>query len=680
VRIQFPKDALKRIQIGQSFAEYDLVREDPNVFVTTPASLVATQPDNKKCFFVGRRGSGKTAISYHILNRNRRAISIVPQVFDLVELPLANDEFRDTRQRPFKSVVCAFQRALVGELVKQWIQRGAWHFSDKFPNLNKERGLIENCEFDTRVINLVDEIFHAFNSANPRLWLRQINRAKEMIEEVSTIRENANFDYALLIDRLDESWDGSDSAIICLMALMHACVQLVAACPSLRPYLFIRENIFSRIRDVDNEFSRLETSVVFLDWSAEKLVEFVERRCVRPFNTKPALGGEAWSHFFEDSESFDSRTEILTFCQNRPRDVLTYVSFALESAISRGHQKIRKDDILNACERFSTSKLKDLADEFAENYPNIQLVLRLFYGLSTEYTIAAIENFIQKLLVDHNIAKYCKEWFYNHSTPHQFVGLFFSIGYFGVKQGKDWVYKTAGGDAAFMPSLLGPTTIQIHPAFHAALHLRNIILPEISDQTILQVTGILEDLPQGVSFDDYQVKLHKLYERLDEIPKGREGATEFEDFVGEIIKLCFFRALTNVQPKARTHSNVVIRDWIASNRAVSGFWEMVRSKYDATQVIWECKNYENLSADDFHQAAYYMGHICGRFIVMVHRAKDVDTSYYRHIERIAKDKEKGLVLLLTEKDIRVFLRQALNGKVKEDHINELYDRTVRAIG
>jgi hypothetical protein len=38
-----PKDALQRIQIGQSFAEYDLVREDPYVFVSTAASLVATQ-------------------------------------------------------------------------------------------------------------------------------------------------------------------------------------------------------------------------------------------------------------------------------------------------------------------------------------------------------------------------------------------------------------------------------------------------------------------------------------------------------------------------------------------------------------------------------------------------------------------------------------------------------------
>jgi hypothetical protein len=163
------------------------------------------------------------------------------------------------------------------------------------------------------------------------------------------------------------------------------------------------------------------------------------------------------------------------------------------------------------------------------------------------------------------------------------------------------------------------------------------------------------------------------------LPRGTKGATEFEDIVGEIIRLCFFRTLTNVQPKVRNNQTVVIRDWIASNRAAGGFWEVVRSKYDATQVVWECKNYDELSADDFHQAAYYMNKMCGRFVVMAYRAQEVDVSYYRHVERIAKDKP-GMVLLLTEKDLRVFIRQALKGKVKEDHINEIFDRTVRAVG
>src|ERR1035437_25666 len=174
MNFMLPKDALQRIQMGQSFAEYDLVREDPHVFVSTAASLVASQSENKKSFFIGRRGSGKTAITYHIVSKNRRALFLVPQVFDLVQLPLAHEQFYDTRQRPFKSLVCAFERALLGELAKKWLQQSIWSFSESHPNFHKERGLIESYDFDMRVLTLVNEIFEAFSNNNDKLWLRQI--------------------------------------------------------------------------------------------------------------------------------------------------------------------------------------------------------------------------------------------------------------------------------------------------------------------------------------------------------------------------------------------------------------------------------------------------------------------------------------------------------------------------
>jgi hypothetical protein len=274
------------------------------------------------------------------------------------------------------------------------------------------------------------------------------------------------------------------------------------------------------------------------------------------------------------------------------------------------------------------------------------------------------------------MAKYCN-WFYNVSQPEQFVGLLFSIGFLGIREGKQWFYKSSAGEDVAAPPLSSSTIISVHPAYHAALHLRSMVLPELTTDTILKSTGILEDLPQGVSFDDYHQNLKQLLDKLDNIQRGKDGAGEFEDFVGDVIKLCFFRSLTNPQPKVRDIHGVTIKDWVVSNRAPSGFWEVIRSKYAAVQVVWECKNYDHLSADDFQQTAYYMNNVSGRFVVIAYRADEVDQSNYRHVERIAKD--GGMVLLLTERDLRVFIRQAIRGKVREDHISELFDRTLRAI-
>lgn len=675
--VSLPKDVLKRVHLGQSFAEYDLVRDDPSIFVQTPASLAATDPESSKFIFVGRRGSGKTAIAYHISRKYPKSVRIEPMVFDVIKLPLNEENFTDTRQRPFKSLVCAFERAILGELIRSWVASKMWKFDDAPEAIRKERGLIEDCDFDLRVINLHREILEAHRSPSEKLWLRQIRRASELTQEINHTRSTAGFDLVLVIDRLDDAWDGSESAVICLMALMHACVRIASSCPSIRPFIFIRENIYRRIQSVDNEFARLETAVAFLEWTSEKLIELVARRLVRRLVAKPNLD-EAWSYFFQDSATFCSREHLIQYGQGRPRHVLTYASFAIEMAVSRNHTKVLEEDILGSAERFSTSKLKDLADEFDENYHNIQLVLQLFFGLSTQYTIRAIENFVQRLLTDRRIAQHC-DWVADNSTPYAFIGVLYQIGFFGVKDGSKWRYCGVAGDGIEAPQITQTSTIAVHPAFRAALHLREMLLHELSDDILLQSTGILEELPAGVTFDAYQAKLRLLLDDINTLPCG-DGppARLFETFVGDFVRFCFFRSLTNVQAKSREVNGMTIKDWVASNRATEGFWQMILRKYKASTITWECKNYVDLKAADFHQAAYYLKGL-SKLLIILFRGDEIKPHYFEHVRRATSD-SGGMLLIFTEKDIKTFIRQALNGKVKEDHINELHDRMERTLG
>ncbi|MDQ1271412.1 MAG: hypothetical protein QG591_42, partial [Planctomycetota bacterium] len=297
-KIRLPKDALARIDVGQSFAEYDLIRTKQEAFVKTPAINAALDSSHSKCFFVGRRGTGKTAITYYLVATQKTAVQLIPQIFDIIHLPGNLSDFKDTRQRPFKTLVNCFQRSLQDEVVSLWIKNNHFKFNDKKPILNRERNLIENFDFDTRMMKLVEDTFDVLYKPNEKEWLRQINRVKEISIEMNESRESEAWDFKLLIDRIDESWNGSDEAVILLMALMHACVQTIASFRSIRPLLFLRENIFERIRQIDNEFARLETAVVSLDWSREQLLELIEKRLNLPFNSKLPLGGTTWEYFF----------------------------------------------------------------------------------------------------------------------------------------------------------------------------------------------------------------------------------------------------------------------------------------------------------------------------------------------------------------------------------------------
>ena len=674
-KVQLPKDALERVSLGHSFAEYDRTLEHGEAFVRTPALNAALDPTSSKCFFVGRRGTGKTTITYFLSLSNKSCLQLHPLAFVPADVNVPLETLRDTRQRPFQSVVRAYERSIADEALSDWARRRKVRL-DRLPeSLTRERSYIEDFDFDKRVLAFQSDMNRSLQGPE-KDWLREMNRAHAVVGAVEQIGKDEGLSATILLDRLDEAWDGSDKAVVFLMALMHACVHLTSINRSLRVLLFLRENIFERVRQLDNEFARLETSVVSLDWTRALLLEFIERRLQLRLPTKPALGGETWDHFFETDNSHSSRSMVFDFCQERPRDVLTYCSFAIESAQAQKHQIVTIEDLQAARRRFSESRLKDLGDEYSENFPHIDLVLGRFYGLGNEFTIGAIIGFIQKLLVDVEVKQFCAGWLFKSTAPEQFVELLYNVGFLGIRTADGIAFRSLGVKSPTPPPIATDTKVVVHPCYCDALNLRETVIGSIGDEVTLRSEGLLTDLPEATSLESYQAALHRIRDEIDTLPPGKAHADRWEDTIGEVIRLCFFRSLTNVEPKRRDIGGVVIRDWIASNTARTGFWEMVLIRYGATQIVWECKNYSDLGADDFQQANYYMTQAGGRFVVMVFRG-EVKKHYYEHLRRIAQ--QDGFVLLLSEKDIQIFVRQAINGKLKESHIRDIYDKSVREI-
>ena len=679
--LQLPKDAVKKASIGQSFAEYDIIRQNSSIFVETPAMRAIADMNRPKCFFVGRRGTGKTAITFYFQQKwPKNTILLIPQLLSATDAFISTEWSEDVHQQPFKTLVCSFKRAILDEVLGEWIKQGLYRFRSSDTNISRERNIVEQQEFDIRLLDFVREGFEYRQRNQQKEWLRFINKPKLIADEMAIEGESARHNFTVMIDRLDDSWNGSDKAVILVMALMHACMEINATVECVRTLVFIRENVFDRVRNIDKESSRLETAVVSLEWTREMLREFIERRLNRNLITKGALGGPTWNAFFEAEEGKSSEDEVFEYCQYRPRDVLLYVSSALESAQAHVRSRITQSDLHEAKKKFSESRLKDLSDEYADNYARLYLMLSRFHGLGSEYTITAIEDFARKLLVDEEIKQYCASWFYQYSAPELLIGLLYTIGFVGIK-GTDGViiYKSAESPLASMPMITQRSIISIHPTYRDALNIQHWRVDSIDDGVMLQQSGIVFDLPEKISLYEYNGKIKHIQNDLATMPIGDACAGQFEDLVGDIIKFCFFKALTNVQAKSRDVSGRVIRDWIAANHTSMGFWQMVRQQYGATQIVWECKNYIDLEASDFHQITYYMTEVIGRLAILVYRGgSEIKKSYLEHIRRIANDKH-GIVLLIGQKDIEIFLRQAINGKRSEGHLQDLFDRTVRDI-
>lgn len=257
---KLPKGSLKKLTLGQSFAEYDKVLEKSNVFVETPAIRAALDLERSKCFFVGRRGTGKTAITFYLQNKQPNStVLVLPELLTPIQDYFTAELMSDTHQRPFKSLVAGFKRAMLDEVISGWIKRGLFSFNrGQSGVLTRERNYIDDYDFDTRLLSFTGQTFDSLNKRQDRDWLKEINRWKEISDEMAAFRIDGRCDFTLLFDRIDEAWDGSDKAVILVMALMHACIEMVGV-QFVRPLVFLRENVFEKVRVLDKEFSRLET-------------------------------------------------------------------------------------------------------------------------------------------------------------------------------------------------------------------------------------------------------------------------------------------------------------------------------------------------------------------------------------------------------------------------------------
>jgi len=676
--LKLPKGTLKKLTLGQSFAEYDKLLEKENVYVETPALRAALDGRQGKCFFVGRRGTGKTAITLYMLRKYAERVRLLlPQLLVPVGRYFEINAMNDVHHQPFKTLVCSFKRAILDEVLRFWIRRGRFSYRTNSPSaLSRERNYIEDHDFDISMLAFAEDTLEALSKNQDKEWLRSISRWKDIGDAMDGLVESRRDDTILMIDRVDESWDGSDKSVILLMALMHACVELSSTYDFVRPLLFLRENVFERVRLIDKEFARLETFVTSLEWTKEQLIELVERRLNVPLIAKYALRGDTWRAYFEDGASQPSQDIVFNYCQYRPREVLIYCSFAIESAQSRLREKVLIEDLILARRRFSDSRLKDLCDEYSDNFPQLQLILGKFFGLGNEFSVIAIEDFVKKLLVDEEIRKRCATWIYKYTNPELFFHLLFDIGFAGIKDGEATYFRSLGSESTTPPAISGKTILIIHPTYREALNLRDALITRLDPSVPLSAGGLLPDLPEGTTADDYNSRLLALQEQFGTIPVGEAHAEEYANLIGEVIRLCLFRALTNFESKVRNVDGRVIRDWIASNHAPDGFWEVIRTKYGATQIVFECKNYADLDSSDFQQVSYYMNETIGQFAVLAFRGAEIKRHHLGHVQRIAAEK-KGMVLLLTDRDINVLLRQALNGKSSEAHLQELYDRAVR---
>ncbi|MFH9418005.1 hypothetical protein [Streptomyces rochei] len=184
--LKLPKGAIRRINIGQSFAEYDAALSDPAMFVHTPALAAAQDAESGKVFFVGRRGTGKTAIRKYCDENGNLTRVIVPEIFSPSSTLQEIDLLRNTKQRPFRSLVSAFRRALQVEILSIWRESKSANYQIP-PDLAEELDNFGDLDFDIRCLSFIQLISGALASGDDERWLIENKAAKKIADRMKTL-------------------------------------------------------------------------------------------------------------------------------------------------------------------------------------------------------------------------------------------------------------------------------------------------------------------------------------------------------------------------------------------------------------------------------------------------------------------------------------------------------------
>lgn len=432
---------------------------------------------------VGRKGSGKTAIFYGVIEAYHRSKSFV-----VLEIKPEAHQFTEFRELILKKleqgakehVLTAFWHyLLLVELVHKIVEtEGNLASRDhelaalyqRLSDLYGYEPAVEEGDFSERLFDLMERI-----KTRRRDWTADTrgDQVTEIIYEKDIAQINeALADYLshkdgiwILVDNLDKGWPVGGiepEDILLIQSLLEATrkiqKQLSKRNVDTHAVVFLRNDVFDlllpQIKDKGKD------PQVFLDWTdREAFKELVQRR-MSVSTGIDAPFEDLWAMFFESHvDGEESFAYILSRTLLRPRDLIRFLRDCVSVAITRRHERILEDDIKFAENGYSEDQLQELSFELRQIFPEYGEVLYILMGEPAVLPEARFTTLLSGAGVPEERWRDVVDvllWF----------GL---IGFVGRLGSEHYAYEYRYGIERVRREAVEPAQYVVHPAFRKAL-------------------------------------------------------------------------------------------------------------------------------------------------------------------------------------------------------------------
>jgi len=352
---------------------------------------------NRELFFIGRTGSGKSAILEMIRHKKgdeARVIDISEEDF-AVQLLLSSEEVTNIspqfRQLAFKTL---WKYIIITNILKKIYGGDTHKWSSLIYGEGKEaRELLKIFgELSINQQTLTDQIFsflqkiqqisimgvgvtkESNNSATNDIYsLFKILRNFEKESLASHVK--GKFIY-VLIDDLDKNWMGTSDNVDLIKCLFDCIVELgTSFYGDIKFVVALRTDIFKAIGFHQTE--KIRPYVIELKWTNWQLKDIVERRLCSYWGVSAYT---AWNRFPKHIKNEKVEDYFITRTMRRPRDVISFVNLTIREANTHHQRRITELAIDRAEKEYSRLRMEALYDEWKFVYPELLEWIEKFAG------------------------------------------------------------------------------------------------------------------------------------------------------------------------------------------------------------------------------------------------------------------------------------------------------------
>lgn len=359
-----------------------------------------------KCYVIGRKGSGKSAICEHIVNTekdNHNAVKLSFKNFPFNELyNLDNKKFTAPNQ-----YITLWKYLIYSNICQLMSKNENIHsgirdeLSKIYPkgtpsSLSRIISKWTSFEFGATFFGKGGNFkFSRENLKNDKNWIEKTNILEDIILEYCD-----HSYYFIVFDELDEDYrnvqhNESPENYIFLLTSLFKAVQDVKSVfreknPNIKPIVFLRDDIYSLIKDSDK--NKWRDFRIEVEWDINKLKKLLAFRISKDFNEKGNILNfdDAWDKIiFSKSVGFGNKQQkqihsfdfIAKNTHLRPRDFVQYIQACADETVNRKFNYIGEKNIKFVDRAFSNYLKDEIIDEVFPILPEIETYLQIFSNI-----------------------------------------------------------------------------------------------------------------------------------------------------------------------------------------------------------------------------------------------------------------------------------------------------------